>query len=79
MDALEGYRDGYSKPWKLPLTCGTMTVQRPHVRSLTERFVNRLLPLFQRRTKQVEELLLQLYLHGLALGDFELALRGLLS
>lgn len=44
-----------------------------------ERFVSRLLPLFQRRTKQVGELLPQLYLHGLALGDFELALRGLLA
>jgi transposase-like protein len=35
--------------------------------------------LFRRRTKQVGELLPRLYLHGLALGDFELALRGLLG
>jgi transposase-like protein len=79
VDAPEGYRNGYGKPRKLTLTCGTITVQRPHVRNLTERFVSRLLPLFQRRTKQVGELLPQLYLHGLALGDFELALRGLLG
>jgi transposase-like protein len=32
-----------------------------------------------RRTEQVAELLPQLYLHGLAQGDFELALRGLLG
>ena len=79
VDAPEGYRNGYGKPRKLTLTCGTITVQRPRVRNLAERFVSRLLPLFQRRTKQVGELLPQLYLHGLALGDFELALRGLLG
>ena len=38
-----------------------------------------MLPLFKRQTKEVGELLPQLYLHGLALGDFELALRGLLG
>jgi putative transposase len=79
VDAPEGYRNGYGKPRKLTLTCGTITVQRPRVRNLAERFVSRLLPLFQRRTKQVGELLPQLYLHGLALGDFELALRGVLG
>ena len=38
-----------------------------------------MLPLFKRQTKEVGELLPQLYLHGLALDDFELALRGLLG
>lgn len=79
VDAPEGYRNGYGTPRKLTLTCGTITVQRPRVRGLTERFVSRILPLFKRRTKQVSELLPQVYLHGLALGDFELALRGLLG
>ncbi|WP_447974627.1 IS256 family transposase [Nitrospira sp. Kam-Ns4a] len=79
VDAPEGYRNGYGKPRKLTLTCGTITVRRPRVRGLAERFVSRILPLFKRRTKQVGELLPQLYLHGLALGDFELALRGLLG
>jgi putative transposase len=37
------------------------------------------LPLFKRQTKEVGELRPQLYLHALALGDFELALRGLLG
>ncbi|HXF94078.1 MAG TPA: hypothetical protein VNK46_15090 [Nitrospiraceae bacterium] len=49
------------------------------MRGLAERFVSRVLPLCKRRTKQVGELLPQLYLHGLARGDFELALRGLLG
>ena len=34
-------------------------------------------PLFARRTREVGELIPELYLHGLAEGDFELALRGL--
>ena len=38
-----------------------------------------MLPLFARRTKEVGELIPELYLHGLAEGDFELALRGLLG
>jgi transposase-like protein len=37
------------------------------------------LPLFARRTKEVGELIPELYLHGLAEGDFDLALRGLLG
>ena len=36
-------------------------------------------PLFVRRTETVGELLPQLYLYGLAQGDFEFALRGLLG
>ena len=46
---------------------------------LEERFESRVLPLFARRTKEVGELIPELYLHGLAAGDFELALRGLLG
>ncbi len=79
VDAPEGYRNGYGQLRKLALTCGTITVRRPRVRGLAERFVSRILPLFKRRTKEVGELLPRLYLHGLAHGDFELALRGLLG
>src|SRR6202008_750812 len=41
--------------------------------------VSRVLPLLKRHTTGAGELLPHLYLHGLALGDFELALRGLLG
>ena len=58
---------------------GTITVRRPRVRGLDERFESRLLPLFKRRTEEVGRLLPELYLHGLAHGDFDLALRGLLG
>ncbi len=74
-----GYRNGYGKPRQLALTSGTITVQRPRVRDLEERVVSRVLPLFQRHTREVGALLPELYLHGLSTGDFELALRGLLG
>lgn len=73
------YRNGHGKPRKLSLSNGTVTLQRPRVRGLEERFESRILPLFKRRTEEVGSLLPELYLHGLALGDFELALRGLLG
>lgn len=74
-----GYRNGYGKPRKLAMQGGTVTIRRPRLRELDEEFVSRVLPLFARRTREVGALLPELYLHGLALGDFELALRGLLG
>ena len=79
VDAPPVYRNGHGKPRRLALMSGTITVERPRVRNLEERFESRILPLFCRRTEEVGELLPQLYLHGLAQGDFELALRGLLG
>lgn len=79
VDAPAVYRNGYGKSRKLSLMGGTIEVRRPRVRGLEERFESRVLPLFRRRTQEVSELLPQLYLHGLAQGDFELALRGLLG
>ena len=79
VDPSLGYRNGYGKPRRLSLSSGTITVRRPRVRELEQRFESRVLPLFKRHTQAVGELLPDLYLHGLALGDFELALRGLLG
>jgi putative transposase len=79
VDAPRIYRNGHGKPRRLSMTGGTITVRRPRVRGLEGRLESRVLPLFGRRTRQVGELLPQLYLHGLAQGDFELALRGLLG
>ena len=79
IDTLKGYRNGYGKPRNLTLSAGTITINRPRVRDLEERFESRILPLFERRTKEVNELIPELYLHGLAEGDFDLALRGLLG
>jgi len=79
VDAAPGYRSGHGKPRRLTLSGGTVTIRRPRVRGLQQRFESRLLPLFARRTPAVSALLPELYLHGLALGDFDLALRGLLG
>jgi putative transposase len=79
IDSPPVYRNGYGKKRCLTLGCGTITVHRPRVRGLEQRFESCVLPLFVRRTNEVNDLLPQLYLHGLALGDFDLALRGLLG
>jgi hypothetical protein len=57
VDATPGYRNGYGKLRRLTLTSGTITVRRPRVRDLNERFVSQVLPLFKRQTKEVGELL----------------------
>ena len=79
MDSVEGYRNGYGKPRRLAMSSGTITLRRPRVRGVEERFESRVLPLFARRTKELGALLPEPYLHGLAEGDFELAMRGLLG
>ena len=73
------YRNGYGKPRTLTLSNGTIEVRRPRLRNLDEQFESRLLPLFKRRSQVVTAMLPELYLHGLALRDFDLALRGLLG
>ena len=79
VDSPLAYRNGHGKARRLTLGCGTVTVYRPRVRGLEQRFESRVLPMFARRTAEVNKLIPQLYLHGLALGDFDLALRGLLG
>jgi transposase-like protein len=79
IDSPLAYRNGYGKARRLTLGCGTITIQRPRVRGLEQRFESRVLPMFARRTIEVNKLIPELYLHGLALGDFDLALRGLLG
>ena len=80
VDAPVGYRNGFGKPRRLSRSNGTITLRRPpRVRGLGERFESRLLPAFKRRTEEVGRLLPELYLHRLAQGDFDLALRGLLG
>jgi transposase-like protein len=79
VDSMPVYRNGYGKPRRLTMGCGTITVYRPRVRGLEQRFESQVLPLFARRTVEVNKLIPELYLHGLAMGDFDLALRGLLG
>jgi transposase-like protein len=74
-----GYRNGYGKVRRLTVANGTIEVRRPRIRDLEARFESQVLPLFLRQTRGITALLPELYLHGLALGDFELAMRGLLG
>ena len=74
-----GYRNGHGKPRRFAMLNGTMEVKRPRVRNTVERFESQVLPYFRRKSKQLGQLLPELYLHGLATGDFEQAMRGLLG
>ncbi|HEX5092286.1 MAG TPA: IS256 family transposase, partial [Burkholderiales bacterium] len=74
-----GYRNGYGKTRRFTMSLGTVEIRRPRVRNLDERFESRILPMFKRQTEAVRGLIPELYLHGLASGDFELALRHLLG
>jgi len=74
-----GYRNGYGKSRRFTMSLGTIEVRRPRVRDLGERFESKILPMFKRQSQEVRELIPELYLHGLASGDFELALRELLG
>ena len=38
-----GYRNGYGKPRRLGLSCGTIKLSRPRVRNVKERFESGLL------------------------------------
>jgi transposase-like protein len=79
VDQGKGLRNGHGKPRKFGMMSGTVIVRRPRLRGLEERFESKVLPLFKRRTKSIDGLLPDLYLHGLASGDFEMAMRGLLG
>src|SRR6185437_966224 len=60
-ESVPGYRNGVGRPRKLALSSGTITVQRPRVSHMEEKFASRLLPLFKRRTEEVGALLPELY------------------
>ena len=41
VDSAEGYRNGYGKPRRLAMSSGTITLRRPRVRGVEERFESR--------------------------------------
>jgi putative transposase len=73
------YRNGHGRVRSLSTRCGVVQVRRPRARGLDEPFESRVLPLFMKRTQDINACLPQLYLHGLSLGDFDVALGGLLG
>lgn len=51
-DEQPGYRNGYGRPRRLTMSLGTVEIQRPRVRDLSERFKSKVLPMFKRQTKK---------------------------
>jgi len=78
IDKSKAYRNGHGRPREFALMSGTVTIRRPRLRG-AEGFESKVLPLFKRRSRELGDMLPELYLHGLAKGDFDLALRGLLG
>jgi putative transposase len=74
-----GYRNGHGKARQVTLGTGTVEVRAPRVRETAEPFASQVLKSYQRRSEAVQELIPELYVQGLATGDFEPALRGLLG
>ena len=79
VDGTVGWRNGYGKPKQFTVMNGTIRIRRPRVRRTEEKFESKIIPFFKRRSKEVGQLLPELYLHGLSQGDFDMALRGLLG
>lgn len=73
------YRNGHGRPRRLTTTVGTVELRRPRIRGARTRLESRVLPWFVRRLPVVDQMIPELYLHGLSEGDFDLALRGLLG
>ncbi|MDI6809808.1 MAG: IS256 family transposase [Candidatus Eisenbacteria bacterium] len=70
------YRNGYHKERSLTSGMGTFPVR---LRRLREPFESQIVGRYQRHTREIGEVLPQLYLHGLATGDFQDALHVLLG
>jgi transposase-like protein len=74
-----GYRNGYGKKRQVAMGSGTVEVRAPRVRDNEEAFDSLVLKRYQRQSEGIKEIIPELYLHGLATGDFEMALRGFLG
>jgi transposase-like protein len=74
-----GYRNGYGRERQVTVGSGTLPIRAPRVRQSCEPFESRVLSSYQRRSPALKELIPELYVQGLATGDFEPALRGLLG
>lgn len=74
-----GYRNGYQRPREVAVGLGHVSVRVPRVRETGEPFESQIVKRYERTSSSVKQLIPSLYLHGLATGDFEPALRGLLG
>lgn len=67
------------KPDQSSVTGGTITVLRPKILDLAERFERKVLPLLTRRPREVGRVPSDLYVQGLSTGNFDEALQNLLG
>jgi len=78
-EELVGYRNGYGKKRRVAMGSGTVGIRAPRLRDTEEPFSSQVLKRYQRQSEGIKETIPELYLHGLATGDFEMALRGFLG
>ena len=64
------YRNGYAPPRCLTCGSGTVQVELPRLR---QPYDSKIVAKYERLTPELQQLIPQLYLHGLALGDFQQA------
>ena len=74
-----GYRNGHAPSRTLATRCGPVTVHPPKLRATQKPFASKVLIKYQRQTDTVTSLLPDLYLVGLATGDFEGVLQEFLG
>jgi len=67
-DGPRDYRNGYGDPRSLTCGCGTVEIQMPRTR---QGYASGMVGKYERLTPAMKNLLPELYLHGLATGDFE--------
>ena len=72
-------RHGFGKADRSSATGGTVTVLRPRILDLAERFERKVLPLFTRRPREVGRISSDLTVQGLSTGDIDGALQNLLG
>lgn len=70
------HRNGFHKERSLTCGCGTFGVRLPRLR---QPFESQIVQRYERTTEEIGQLLPELYLHGLSLGDFRPALELLLG
>jgi len=72
-------RNGYSRPRTVRLQCGEVTIRSPRTRGGRDPYKSTLLPRFIARSEERGVLLPDLFLHALALKDFDQAVFSLLG
>jgi len=70
------YRNGYGRQRSVVVGSGSVPVQVPRLR---EPFESQIVRRYQRMSEQMQQLIPQLYLHGLATGDFRQCFDGLVG